>query len=88
MTVRLLVDGAAGIYVPRQFVDRFDPTAWAIDPVDAAILRDPEHEHYWDVWEDVLRDARHFDGHNYWYLSQDDDLFAVRDDHEWEDAYE
>lgn len=58
-----------------------------IDPEDLAILRQgPDHADYWEAWDDVLSSASYTDddGHT-WTLYQDGDLFAVRDDHEFED---
>ena len=83
----LLVDSAAGIYVPQRFVSNYEADKWSIEEDDAAILEaGPDYEEYWDVWDDVLSNARHTDddGHE-WTLHQDEDLWAIREDHEWEE---
>ena len=41
-----LVDGAAGIYVPKEFVENYAWGAWGIAEEDMDILTSgPEHEH-------------------------------------------
>lgn len=82
----LLIDGAAGIYVPRNFYERFDFGSWGLDVSDYADLSMPENEHYWDAWDELLSKACHVDADGVeWYLSQDDDLFAIPKDYESED---
>lgn len=79
----LLIDGAAGIYVPMRFYENFDFAAWGLKSDDYRDLSHPENEHYWDAWDDLLRDAKHLDENGVeWTLEQDDDLFAVSDDAE------
>jgi hypothetical protein len=88
-----IVDGAAGIYVPQEFAESTDPRVWHVDPADHAVLaKGPPFgaadasEDYWDVWESILDSAYMSDGRHKWMLYQDGDLFAVRDDFEWEEA--
>ena len=85
-TIKCIIDGAHGIYVPQAFVKRFEN--WqGIDAEDLAILLEgPDNRYYWDSWDYVLATASYKDddGHT-WTLYQDGDLFAVRDDHEFED---
>lgn len=79
----LLIDGAAGVYVPRNFYKNFDLASWGLDIADFADLSNPDKDLYWDAWDDALRDAVNHDndGHT-WTLDQiDGDLFAIRDDH-------
>ena len=85
-TIKLLIDGAAGIYVPRNFYEHYDLPTWGLDVSQFSDLSDPDKEHYWDAWDEALRDAKYTDdeGHT-WTLHQDDSLFAVRDDHVFEE---
>jgi hypothetical protein len=78
-----LIDGLWGIYVPQRFADDYTPAEWNYSADDAAILlAGPDHESYWEAWDDVTRDAYHLDKKGRrWTLSQDGDLFAER----WED---
>ncbi len=73
----LLIDGAAGIYVPRNFYEHFDFPTWGLDVSDFAALSMPENEHYWDAWDEVLQKAEYTDMAGItWRLEQDGDLFA------------
>lgn len=57
----LLLDDCRGIHIPavfaRDFV--FGPGHWqGVEDKDLAVLKDgPDHEWYWEAWEDVLRHA-------------------------------
>lgn len=85
-TITLFIDEVAGIYIPRNFYENFEFSAWGLNVSDYADLSMPENEHYWEAWDDLLRDAKHTDsdGHE-WSLYQDGSLFAVRDDHTWDE---
>lgn len=75
-----LIDGARGIYLPRDFVDGFDLALWNVSEENAAILRaGPEGEAYWETWDDMVGyggawcvDSRGVR----WELECDGDLFA------------
>lgn len=84
-TIECIVDGAHGIYVPQAFAEQ--SIGWhGIDPEDLAILRaGPDHADYWEAWDVVLATAFYKDSDGcVWMLFQDGDLFAIRDDHEFE----
>jgi hypothetical protein len=50
----VLLDGLRGIYVPQRFVAHGGISG--ISPEDLAILRaGPDHESYWEAWEEALR---------------------------------
>lgn len=75
-----IIDGASGIYVPQRFAREF--RNWnGVDPEDWAILEEgPDHEHYWEVWDDVLNGAEFTDAKGEtWTLMQDNDLFAIHE---------
>lgn len=83
--VTLILSDARGIYIPRAFVtDNYNEVAvdhcaaWGIDHEDADILASgPDHEFYWETWEDVLNYAQYTDEEgNKYFLSQDGDLWA------------
>lgn len=83
----LLIDGAAGVYVPQMFVENFDTLHWHIKPKDEAVLIDgPDNEYYWDAWDEVLAYAYYiYEGKRY-SLYQDSDLWAIPDDFDFEKA--
>ena len=73
----LMVDSHHGIYIPQIFAEtvRRDLFGETISAEDWAILETgPDHENYWEVWDDVLNSAETEDGIS---LFQDGDLWAV-----------
>lgn len=76
--VNVIVDGSYGIYVPQRFVKAYSPDEWNIALDDLRVLiAGPDHEHYWETWDDVLSKAQFTDSQgNVWRLTQDGDLFA------------
>ena len=77
--VECLLGDFRGQYIPRDFIASFDIKEWGIDPEswEANVCADPEHEHYWDAWEEILNHAEfHKDGY-VWRLYQEGDLWAV-----------
>jgi hypothetical protein len=77
----LLVNSSHGVYVPKAFIEHYDPTKWqGISDDDIAILKaGPDHEHYWETWDDVLGHASFTEGRHKWTLHQDEDLWAICD---------
>lgn len=77
--VEILLSDARGIYIPRDFVQRFDLTRWSgITESDVEILQNPDNEFYWEAWESVLNNARFTaDDGRVFSLCQDGDLFAI-----------
>jgi hypothetical protein len=69
-------DSALGIYIPQHFAESYNSEQWCyIDKADIAILLiGPEHEQYWDTWQDVLDIAETVCGG---VLHQDGDLWIV-----------
>ena len=84
-TMRLLVDSHHGIYVPQIFAKTY--IGWDMDYEDETILQSgPDREHYWEAWDTVLSSAKYTDAKGVsWTLHQDGDLWAVREDHVWEE---
>lgn len=77
----LLVDSNAGQYVAQRFAGNCQPVElWGISLDDANVLCvGPDHEHYWETWDDVLSKATMTDpatGLTY-VLHQDGDLWMV-----------
>lgn len=84
--VTLILSDARGVYIPRDFVtDSYNEVAvdhckaWQINPEDAEILASgPDHEYYWETWDDVLSNAHYVDEEgNKYFLNQDGDLWAL-----------
>lgn len=88
--IQILVSDTHGIGVPQQFIRCCCAVEWHVEPRDAAVLSaGPEHEDYWEVWNEVLDSAyyEHPDGYRY-TLHQDGDLFAVCGDLMTNEEYE
>ena len=88
----LWLSDARGQYIPRDFAESFerstrDTHVSGVSAEDWAILEaGPDHEHHFETWDDVLRDAvlTGRDGTKY-TLHQDGDLWAVPVGMEWSD---
>ena len=85
----LWLDEARGVYIPRDFalcfIDR-DKAVTGVDPDDWAILEAcPEHELYWDTWQDVCDNAKVTETDSTVYtLWQDGTLWLVEEGAEWD----
>ena len=76
--VALLLCDSRGVFIPQHFVTQFDLTKWeGIKQDDIEALKaGPEHEHYWETWDDVTSNATFTHNGNVWRLHQDGDLWA------------
>lgn len=69
----MLVPDHHGIYVPKTFVENYDPHVWNVKEEDANVLEaGPDGQYYWETWDDVLGYAYY----EAWRLYQDGDLYA------------
>lgn len=88
----LYVDGCRGIYIPQFFAQSvIRDCVTGISPEDWAILEaGPEHDLYWDAWDDVLANAELTNPKTseMFMLWQDGDLWAVPKGAEWPDDSE
>jgi hypothetical protein len=56
----LLIDENQGVYIPKVFCEQCNPdnSFWVWDyENDGEILLNPEHELYWEVWDEILNNA-------------------------------
>lgn len=85
----LLLSDARGVYIPRDFAQGFDFEKWGVSEEDATILaQGPDHEWYWETWENVLNTAD-FELEGWTYrLHQDGNLWAYCDDLMSDEEYE
>ena len=76
--IELLLSSDRGIYIPRAFIEGFNPIEWGIKQDDIKDCSDPSNEYYWDAWENILNTARYTaaDGRVY-SLYQEGSLWAV-----------
>jgi len=95
--ISCVVDGVFGIYAPQRAAEILDLVKFGISEEDIEILKkgppggfDPEYEasdEYWDVWDDVLSNARFVDQDGIWYLYQESDVFLVHEDFDMEEWF-
>lgn len=76
--INFLLDGSRGIYIPQNFAENFDTEEWHVSQEDANILlAGPDHDLYWETWDDVLSTAFYEQNGHTFTLYQDGDLFAL-----------
>jgi hypothetical protein len=83
----LWLSDARGIYIPRDFANSFVDRSKHVQNVteeDWAILEDPDHEWYWEAWDEVLQNAVVTDNEGTRFrLSQNGDLWLIPEGMEW-----
>ena len=88
----LWLSDARGIYIPRDFVSSFANLASlsGVSDEDKAILEaGPDHEWYWEAWDDVLNNATVTDDKgNVFTVYQDGDCWLIPEGMEWSDENE
>lgn len=87
----LLVNGAAGAYIPQWFTEQYFHLVSNADKFEEEkqiLLNGPDNEEYWDAWEDVLYNAEILIDGNKYHLEQEDDLWAILDGLTFEDLAE
>ena len=85
----LWLNDSRGIYIPRDFASSFTDRDKDVQHVDAeqwSILEaGPEHEFYWDTWDDVCGDAIVTIGSIEYHVWQDGDCWLIPDGMEYDD---
>ena len=71
-----LIDESRG-NIPTFFIRNFELNEWNIDPQAFSDLKDPEHEMYWELWQEVLSSAFFENEGQRWTLYQDGSVFAL-----------
>lgn len=84
----LWLSDARGVFIPRDFAkcwnDRAKHVSGVSDESWTILESGPDAESYWDVWADVLDNARVTDENGVvFHLWQDGDLWLVPDGMEW-----
>jgi hypothetical protein len=82
-----------GIYIPRDFAasfaDRTKQVKGVTDENWAILDAGPDHEWYWEAWDDVLQAATVTDENGVeYFLNQEGDLWLVPKGMEWSDKDE
>jgi hypothetical protein len=89
----LWLSDARGQYIPRDFATSFvdrDKHVAGVDAETWTILESgPDHEWYWEAWDDVCRDAIVTDENGVKYrVYQDGDCWLIPEGMEWDDESE
>ena len=91
----LWLSDSRGVYIPRDFAQSFNDLDRAKNVTgvlneDWRILEEgPEHEFYWETWDDVLSNAVVLDNDGVRYtLHHDGDLWLIPEGMEWSDKVE
>ena len=80
-TVQLILSDARGIYLPQNFAEAFPQQNVKAEDWDI-LLSGPDHEWYWDAWNDILDTWKGPSGETIW---QDGDLFLLGPGVVWND---
>lgn len=87
----LWLSDSRGVYIPQNFAESFvdrDRDVTGVSAADWEILETgPDHEWYWEAWDDVLDNAivtDHKAGVRY-RVEQDGDCWLIPVDMEWDD---
>jgi hypothetical protein len=88
----LWLDDHRGVYIPRDFASSFADRARSVAGVSEeqwAILEDPDHELYWDVWTEVCDNAKVTDENGIVYsVWQDGACWLIPEGMEWNERDE
>lgn len=76
--VELLMSDNRGQYIPRDWAEECTDNWTGVTSEQRLVLQSPENEDYWEVWEEVLNNAKYTDEFGeVWTLYQDGDLWAI-----------
>ena len=89
----LLIDSHHGIYIPQIFAEMYESSPnvnWDdISKDDIKILKDPDHEWYWEVWDSVLNNVTITDDNGVVHtLHNNEDLWAIPEGEYTEEEFE
>lgn len=83
-TIEILCDSHHGIHIPSIMIPRLIDAGWENIPDNVMDYLDPNDDWYWENWGTIEQNAEYTDDQGYtWYLYLDGDLFAYREDHEF-----
>ncbi len=82
--IECLLDGARGIYIPQAFIECYGDWKGITKENKAILETGPDHEHYWETWDEVLLDAYFINDNGKWTLHQDGDLFIIHEDFDFD----
>ncbi len=89
----LWLSDARGVYIPRDFANSFADRAGAVSGVDEdtwdILDTGPDHDDYWEAWDEVLQNAIITDEHGIKYsIWQEGDCWLIPLGMEWNEEHE
>lgn len=84
ITIQLAVDSLWGINTPKRFFEQYPQFLTHLNMEDQAIIENPEHEAYWDVWNQFVSDFRVIKYGDRWSIYEDGDVFFVSEHHQFD----
>ena len=86
--IELLLSDSRGIYIPRDWA-MYCQDMDGVRPEDMEVLKaGPDHEWYWEAWNNVLSNAHSVHNGKTWRLWQDGDLWAYCEELMTDEEYE
>jgi hypothetical protein len=87
LSPKLVLSDSHGVFIPQIYCEGADEE-WAqsvgVDYRDVETCQaGPDHEWYWEAWNNILNEAHTVVDGVTWRLVQDGDLFEVPDGYEW-----
>lgn len=87
-SIILFADSNRGVYIPKHFaesVQREFVQGIELSLLDDLIENDIDHDHYWDIWAEVLDNCKLVKDGKTYSLHQDGDLWLIDYDNASED---
>ena len=89
----LWLSGARGIYIPRDFANSFADRSTDVQGISQEqwdiLEAGPDHEWYWEAWDEVEQDAKITDENGViYFVYQDGDCWLIPEGMEWSDKDE
>lgn len=87
----LAVDENRGIYAPQQFINYYGGSLICSDNdynvIDLTLAKDdiisgPDHEFYWDSWDDIINNCHIIDNGEKYRIYQNGDIWLIPEDME------
>lgn len=86
--LELLLTDARGVYIPRDFAMYIQDMDNVTQEDKEILCSGPDHEWYWETWDEVLHKATSTINGKVWRLWQDGDLWAYCEELMTDEEYE
>lgn len=87
----LLLNDAHGVYIPQLWAQAYGEESILSAEVRAedvaTVLEGPDHEWYWEAWNDILNNYKHVVKGTAYLLHQDGDLWEYPEGFQFEEMY-